>query len=166
MRFEFWNAWMHSKFSLEKKSMSMNLGSIMEQEEKRFFYRICCSSDENREEEEMEEGIYVSWASECRWLRLEEPFRFFDGSAIWGSHLKFQSVHVKENEKRWSLGFVGSDLDKKWVRYGRKKNWEQGFREKMRSCSFQILKSEYIGAGTRCNRLQYLVIDYTLLNCL
>ena len=78
----------------------------------------------------------------------------------------FQSVQMIEFEKRWSLGFVGSDLDKNWVRYGRKKNWERGFRERMRSCSFQILKSEYIGAGMRCNRLQYLVIDYTLLNCL
>jgi len=35
--------------------------------------------------------------------------------------------------------------------------------EKMRSCSFQILKSEYIGAGTCCDRLQYLLIDYTIV---
>ena len=85
----------------------------MEREEKRFVYRIRCSSDENREEEEMEEGICVSWASECRWLRLEEPLRFFYDSAIWGSYLKFQLVEVKENEKRRILGFVGLDLDKK-----------------------------------------------------
>ena len=157
---------MHSKLSLEKKSMSMNFGSIMEWEEKRFVYRIRCSSDENNEEEEMEEGICISWASECRWLRLKEPLRFFDGSAIWGSYLKFQSVQMKENEKRWSLGFVGSDLDKKWVRYGRKKNWEWGFARKWEVFYFWFEIWIYIGAGMCCNRLQHLVIDYTLLNCL
>jgi len=51
---------MHSKLSFEKKSMSMNFGSIMEREEKRFVYRNRCSSVENNEEEEMEEGICVS----------------------------------------------------------------------------------------------------------
>ena len=35
--------------------------------------------------------------------------------------------------------------------------------EKMRSCSFQILKSKYIGAGMHCNQLQHLVIDYTIV---
>ena len=165
MRFEFWNAWMHSKLSLEKKSMSMNLGSIMEREEKRFVYRIRCSSDENSKEEEMEEGIYVSWASKCRWLRLEEPLCFFYGSSIWESYLKFQSVKVIENEKR-ILGFVGLDLDKKWARYDRNMNWERGFARGMKSCRFLILKSEYIGARTCCNRLQHLVIDYTLPDCL
>ncbi|KAH1205581.1 hypothetical protein GmHk_16G046252 [Glycine max] len=48
---------MHSKLSSEKKSISMNLGSIIEREEKRFVYRVRCSSDENNKEEEMEEGI-------------------------------------------------------------------------------------------------------------
>ena len=99
----------------------------MEWEEKRFVYRIHYSSDENSKEEEMEEGICVSWASECRWLWLKDPLHFFDGSVIWGSYLKFQSFEVKENEKRRILGFVGLDLDKKWARYGRNKNWERGF---------------------------------------
>ena len=48
---------MHLKLSLEKKSISMNLGSMIEREEKRFVYRIRCFSDENNAEEEMEEGI-------------------------------------------------------------------------------------------------------------
>jgi len=104
--------------------------SMIEREENRFVYRIRCSSDENNEEEEMEEGIGISWASECRWLLLEEPLRFFDGYAIWEIFSKFQSVEMKENEKRWNLGFEGSDLDKKWVSYGKKKNWEWGFRER------------------------------------
>jgi len=51
---------MHSKLSSKKKSISMNLGSMIEREEKRFVYRIRCSSDENNEEEEIEEGIGVS----------------------------------------------------------------------------------------------------------
>ena len=51
---------MHSKLSLEKKSISMNLGSIIELEEKRFVYRVRCFSNENNKEEEMEEGIGVS----------------------------------------------------------------------------------------------------------
>ena len=85
----------------------------MEREEKRFVYRIHCSSDENNEDEEMEGGIRVSWVSECRWLRIEEPFHFFDGSTIWRGYLKFQSVQMKKNEKRWSVEIVGSDLDKK-----------------------------------------------------
>jgi len=99
----------------------MNLGSMIEREEKRFVYRICCSSDENNEEEEMEEGIGVSWTSECRWLLLEEPLHFLDGSTIWESFLKLQSIEMKDNEKRWILGFVGSDLDNKWVSYGKMK---------------------------------------------
>ena len=93
---------------------------MIEQEEKRFVYRIRCSSDENNEDEEMEEGIGVSWALECHWLLLEEPLHFFDDSSIWETYLK--SVEMKENEKGWILGFVGRDLDKKWVSYGRKKN--------------------------------------------
>ena len=64
----------------------MNLGSIIEREEKSFVYCVCCSSYENNEDEEMEEGIGVSWASECRWLLLKEPLHFFDGSAIWESY--------------------------------------------------------------------------------
>jgi len=90
----------------------------MEREEKRFVYRIRCSSNENNDPEGMEEGIGVSCDLECRWLRLEVPFCFFDGSAIWRDLSRFQSVQMKESEKRWSLGFVGSDLDKNWVRYG------------------------------------------------
>ena len=102
---------------------------MIEREEKRLVYRVRCSSDENNEEEEMEEGIGVSWALECRWLLLEEHLHFFDGSSIWETYSKFQSVEMKEDEKGWILGFVGRDLDKKWVSYGRKKNWERGFRE-------------------------------------
>ena len=127
IRLEFSNAWMHSKLSFEKKSISMNFGSIMEREEKIFVYRIRYSSDENNEAERIEEGISAFWVSECRWLRLEVPFHFFDGFAIWRDYLKFQSVKMKENEKRWSLGFVGSALDKKWVRYGWRKIWGRGF---------------------------------------
>ena len=136
IRLEFSNVWMHSKLSFEKKSISMNFGSIMEQDEKRFVYRICCSSNENNEAEGIEEGIGVSWVSECRWLWFEEPFRFFDGSTILRDFLKFQSVQMKENEKWWSLGFVGSDLDKKWVRYGRRENWERGFSKKWEVADF------------------------------
>jgi len=44
----------------KKKSISMNLGSMIEQEEKRFVYRVHFFSDENNEEEKMEEGIGVS----------------------------------------------------------------------------------------------------------
>ena len=138
MRLEFSNVWMHSKLSFEKKYISMNFGSIMEREEKIFVYCIRCSSVENNEEEEMEEGICVSWVSECHWLRLEESFRFFDGSYIRWSYLKFQTVQMKENEKRWSLGFVGSDLDKKWVRYGRRKNWERRFSRKREVAVFRF----------------------------
>ena len=102
---EFSNAWMHSKLSLQKKSMSMNFGSIMEREEKRFVYRIRCSSDENNEEEEMEEGICFSWVSKCRWLRLEEPFRFlmvppFEG-VIWNFN-RFKWKRMKKDEV-WAL---------------------------------------------------------------
>jgi len=64
----------------------MNLGSMIEWEEKRFEYRVRCSSYENNEDEEMEEGIGVSWASECHWLLLKEPLRFFDGSTIWETY--------------------------------------------------------------------------------
>ncbi|KAL5158456.1 Zinc finger CCCH domain-containing protein 48 [Glycine soja] len=46
----------------EKKSISMNLGSMIEREEKRLVYRVRCSSDENNEEEEMEEGIGVCFS--------------------------------------------------------------------------------------------------------
>ena len=83
----------------------MNLGSMIEQEEKRFMYFVRCSFDENNEEEEMEEGIGVSWASECRWLLLKEPLRFFDGFTIWETYLKFQSVEMKEDKKDefWAL---------------------------------------------------------------
>ena len=90
----------------------MNLGSIIEQEEKRVVYQIRCSSDENNVEDEMDGGIGVSWDSEFCWLLLEEPFRFFDGSAIWGIFWKFWLVEKKENENWWILGFVGRDLDK------------------------------------------------------
>ena len=43
-----------------RKSISMNLGSMIKREEKRFVYRVRCSSDENNEGEEMEKGIGVS----------------------------------------------------------------------------------------------------------
>ena len=124
----------------------MNLGSIIEREEKRFVYRVRCSSDENNKEEEMEEGIRVSWASGCHWLLLKEPLRFFNGSTIWESYLKFKLVEMKEDEKRWILDFVGRDLDKKWVSYGRKKNWERGFRERDEGAGSWILKFEFISS--------------------
>jgi len=124
----------------------MNLGSIIEREEKRFMYRVRCSSDENNKEEEMKERIGVSWASECSWLLLEEPLRFFDGSAIWESYLKFQSVEMKEDEKRWILDFVGRDLDKIWASYGRKKNWEWGFHKRDEGAGLWILKFEFISS--------------------
>ena len=87
-------------------------------------------------------------------------------SNIWESYLKFQSVEVKENEKIRILGFVGLDLDKKWARYGINKNWERGFARENEELQISDFELEYIGAGTRCNWLQFLVIDYTLLNCL
>ena len=48
---------MQSKVSAEKNSISINLGSIMEQDEKRLEYRFCCSSEENTGEEDNEGGI-------------------------------------------------------------------------------------------------------------
>ena len=86
---------------------------MIEWEEKSFVYCVHCSSNENNEEEEMEKGIGASWASECRWLLLEEPLCIFYGSAIWETYLKFQLVEMKEDEKRRILGFVGRDLDNK-----------------------------------------------------
>ena len=50
---------MQSKLSVEKNSISMNLGSIVERDEKRFEYRICYSSEENSVEEDKEGGIGV-----------------------------------------------------------------------------------------------------------
>ena len=94
----------------------------------------------------MEEGIGVSWVSKCRWLLLEEPLRFFNGSTIWESYSKFQSFEMKDDEKRWILDFVGSDLDKKWVSYDRKKIWERGFRERDEGAVSWILKFEFISS--------------------
>ena len=68
----------------------------MERDEKRFEYRFCCSSEENNVEEDKEGGIGAvdalvapeRWALEAE-AEAEEPFRFFDDSAIWGSFCRF-----------------------------------------------------------------------------
>ncbi|KAL5158447.1 Zinc finger CCCH domain-containing protein 48 [Glycine soja] len=68
----------------EKKSISMNLGSMIEREEKRLVYRVCCSSDENNEEEEMEEGIGVCFSErENLILLLGVKLLVFDPSLQW-----------------------------------------------------------------------------------
>ena len=48
---------------------------------------------------------------------------------LWFRHLKFQLVQVKENEKRWCLDFVVSDLDKKWVSMVEARIGNEGSRE-------------------------------------
>ena len=68
----------------------------MERDEKRFEYRFCCSSEENNVEEDNEGGIGAvdalvapeRWALEAE-AEAEEPFRFFDDSAIWRSFCRF-----------------------------------------------------------------------------
>ena len=150
---DFSNAWKHSKFSFEKNSISMNFGSSMEREEKRFVYRIRCSSDENNDLEGMEGGIGASCDPECRWLRLEVPFHFFDGSAIWGV---FFGISIGSNERDWKKMKFG--LCREWFGQELSEIWLEeklGARvfERVKGCRFQNLKFEYIGAGTRRNRL-------------
>ena len=78
---------------------------------------------ENNVEEDNEGGIGAvdalvapeRWALEAE-AEAEEPFHFFDDSAIWRSFCIFQSVKSKEKWKRRRLQFTGVDLMKKWVR--------------------------------------------------
>ena len=148
IRLEFSNAWKHSKFSFEKNSISMSFGSTMEWEEKRFVYHIRCSSDENNDPEGMEGGIGASCDPECRWLRLEVPFRFFYGSAIWRVFSGFQS-----DWKKMKFGLCGEwfglELSEIWL----KEKLEARVFEREKGCRFQNLKFEYIGAGTHRNQL-------------
>jgi len=95
----------------------------MEREEKLELYWVRCSSEENNVGDDMEGGIWDVYALDVPWLRVPEtadevaiPFRFFDGSAIWEIYSKFQSVEMKEDEKRWILGFMGRDLVENWGR--------------------------------------------------
>ena len=151
IRLEFSNAWMHLKLSFEKKSISMNFGSIMERDEKRFVYRIRCSSDENNDLERIEEGIGVSCDSEYRWLRLEVPFSLL----WWFHHLKrLFKILIVSNEREWKKDEVWALWGVIWTR----NEWDmaeerfggEGFRERE---ELQTSEFEYIGAGTRCNRL-------------
>ena len=139
----------------------MNLGSIIEREEKRVVYRIHCSSDENSVEDEMDGGIGVSWDPKRRWLLLEEPFRFFDGSAIWGSFWKLWSVEMKENEKWWILGFVGLDLDNNWGRNRILKFRNLGVVSLQKSCSSGFWKIQIYRQRRSVINFRNIVIDYT-----
>jgi len=135
-------------------------GSIMEREEKRFVYCILCSSNENNDPEGMEEGIGISCDPECRWLWLEVPFRFFDGSAI----LKwFFKISIGSNEREWikkKFGlygeWFGQELSEIWL----EENLEARVFKREKSCRFQNLKFEYVGAGTRLIDYTNMVIDY------
>ena len=90
-------------------------------------YHRRCSSEENRVDnrgDDKEGGIGVVGASDGPWRRWpatatveDDPFRFFDDSAIWWSFSEFQSVELKEKWKWWRLGFVGRVLVKNWGRY-------------------------------------------------
>ena len=91
MRFEFWNAWMHSKLSSEKKFISMNLGLMIEWEEKRFVYHIRCSSNDNNEEKNEEKTLTHflrfgrSLLTQRRWhdLLFEEDLWIEWSSNLW-----------------------------------------------------------------------------------
>ena len=90
-------------------------------------YRRRWSSEENRVDDrgdDKEGWIGVVGASNGPWRRWvaaavveDDPFRFFDDSAIWWSFSEFQSVELKEEWKWWRLGFVGRDLVKNWGSY-------------------------------------------------
>ena len=105
--------------------MSRYLGSKMILEENWELYRRCWSSEENRVDDhgdDKEGWIGVVGAPDGPWRRWptavvveEEPFLFFIDSAIWRIFCRFQLVESKEEWKRWSIGFVGHDLDLKWV---------------------------------------------------
>ena len=152
LRLEFSNAWRHSKLSFEKKSISMNFGSIMERKEKRFVYRIRRSSDENNDPDEWRKELRfpvprnaVDSDSKCLSTSsmvppFEEFFRDFN---------RFKWKRLKKYEV-WALwGVIWTRIE--WDMAGRKIGARVFERE--RSCRFQNLKFEYIGAGTRCNRL-------------
>ena len=90
-------------------------------------YRRRWSSEENNVDDlgdDKDGWIGVVDASDGPWRRWaaaaaveDDPFLFFDGSAIWWSFSGFQSVEVKEEWKRGRLGFTGRDLVKNWVRF-------------------------------------------------
>ena len=89
-------------------------------------YRRRWSSDENKVDDlgdDKEGGIGAVGDPDGPWRRWaaavaveDDPFLFFDGSAIWWSFSGFWSVEVKEEWKRGRLGFTGRDLVKNWVR--------------------------------------------------
>ncbi|KAL5158459.1 Zinc finger CCCH domain-containing protein 48 [Glycine soja] len=88
----------------EKKSISMNLGSMIEREEKRLVYRVRCSCDENNEEEEMEEGIGVLSVSGLHAL----TFRGLHALFFRGLHvLAFIGLHVLVFKGLYILAFRG-----------------------------------------------------------
>ena len=90
-------------------------------------YRRHWSSEENRvydHGDDKEGGTGAVGASDGPWRQWpatavveDDPFRFFDDSAIWWSFSEFQSVELKEEWKWWRLGFAGRVLVKNWGRY-------------------------------------------------
>jgi len=112
----------------------------MEQEEKRFVYRIRCSSDENNKEEEIEEGISVPESRNVVDSDSKNPFRFFNGSAIWRDYLKFQSVQMREKKDEvwalWGVIWTRNEWDMAEGRIG-----NEGFRksEKLQISDFEFL---------------------------
>ena len=99
MRFEFWNAWMHSKLSSEKKFISMNLGSIIEWEEKRYVVVLMRTTRRRkwRKESEYPEprsavGIYSK--NPCA-SSMVLPFE----RVIWN----FNQLKLRFAERRWPI---------------------------------------------------------------
>ena len=85
----------------------------------------------------------------------------FEG-VVWNfNRLKWKRMKKEEFWALWDLIWTRNKHDMAEARIG-----NEGSREKMKGCRFLILKPEFIGAGTCCNRLQHLVIDYTFPDCL
>ena len=123
----------------------------------------------------------VSWR---RWPAVvvveEDPFLFFEDSAIVACFSKFWSAGFVENWKRRNLSFVWSDLDNKWESYedlkfgegwaSSRRKRKKGFCARKRNAAF-IDRELVVTITTHGNRLQaypvttknHLVIDYSLL---
>ena len=89
----------------------------------------------------------------------------------WFHHLKILfEISIGSNEREWKKMKFG--LCREWFGQEMSEIWQKEvlgmrvLRERMSGFWFLISKSEYIGAGMRCNRLQNLVIDYTLRDLL
>jgi len=85
----------------------------------------------------------------------------------WFSHLReLFEISIGWSEREWKkmkFGLCGEWFGQEMSEIWQKQELGMRVCEKMRSCSFQILKSKYIGAGMHCNQLQHLVIDYTIV---